>query len=88
MCCLSEIQPLSKLLRGILLSLMKDVFAIRLPDIIQCLFYIQDAHFTSCVNVSGRIVSWQLTRKDLLIKNLKRMKKTLERDGQLVEAGK
>lgn len=30
----------------------------------------------------------QLTRKDLLIKNLKRMKKTLERDGQTVEAGK
>ncbi|XP_024394465.1 uncharacterized protein [Physcomitrium patens] len=31
---------------------------------------------------------YELTRKDLLIKNLKRMKKTLERDGQTVEAGK
>jgi hypothetical protein len=31
---------------------------------------------------------YELTRKDLLIKNLKRMKKTLEREGQLAEAAK
>ncbi|KAG0560721.1 hypothetical protein KC19_9G007800 [Ceratodon purpureus] len=31
---------------------------------------------------------YELTRKDLLIKNLKRMKKNLEREGQVVEAGK
>ncbi|KAH8934680.1 hypothetical protein BDL97_18G097200 [Sphagnum fallax] len=31
---------------------------------------------------------YELTRKDLLIKNLKRMKKTLEREGQIAEAAK
>ncbi|CAM6016416.1 unnamed protein product [Sphagnum balticum] len=42
-------------------------------------------HFAEIQPLSGE---QQLTRKDLLIKNLKRMKKTLEREGQLAEAAK